>query len=309
MIKAYKYFIPSALAIIMLTGCGNDDNEPKITGSNDCPSFSATIVESHTRAYDQNWESGDAIGISGANRSNVCYHTNDGLGNFTVKSFGDQIYFQHDDETDFTAYYPWNDLKGSTSIKADTRDQDNQKNFDFLWASGSGRKDAPNVAFEFAHVMAKVVFTVKPGDGMSYDEVKKAVLSLDGFRHSGSFDITDGSTDLDNSREVWDFTEFAIFDDTKKTATFSLIFIPQVLDKALEFSAVLEVPENKSLSLGAKIDFTGANRKIDGDDAKNEWVAGRQYNLSLTLNKTELILDKCVINKWDVVTGEDITVD
>lgn len=309
MIKAYKYLIPSAFAIIMLAGCGNDDNEPKDTGSNDCPNFSATIVETHTRAYDRHWESGDAIGISGANRTNVCYHTNDGLGNFTVKSSGDQIYFQHDDETDFTAYYPWNDLKGSTSIKADTRDQENQKNFDFLWASGSGRKDAPNVAFEFTHAMAKVVFTVKPGTGMSYDEVKKAVLSLDGFHHSGSFNVTDGSTDLDDSREVWDFSEFANFDDTEKTATFSLIFLPQVLDEALEFSAVLEVPDNKNLSLGAKIDFTGANRDVDGDDAKNEWVAGRQYNLSLTLNKTEISLDKCEIKPWKEVTGEDIIVD
>lgn len=307
--KASKYIIPSALAIMMLAGCGNAENEPEVNGSKDCPNFSATIGEVQTRAFDRQWESGDAIGISGANRTNVCYHTEDGLGNFTVRLSGDQIYFQHDDETAFTAYYPWNDLKEAGSIKADTRNQADQKKFDFLWAAGSGKKTAPNVAFEFAHVMTKVVLTVKPGTGMTYDEFKKAALSLEGFRHSGSFNVADGSTSLDEAGEIWNFTEFAKYDDAEKTATYSFIFIPQVLDKALEFSAVLEMPDNKSHSLKANIDFTGANKEKDGESAKNEWVAGRQYNLSVTLNKTEISLNGCEIKPWNEVTGEDIIVD
>lgn len=40
--------------------------------------------------------------------------------------------------------------------------------------------------------MTKVVLSVKPGNGVGYDEVKAALLSLEEFRHKGTFNITDG---------------------------------------------------------------------------------------------------------------------
>lgn len=303
-----KYFIPAALAIITLAACGSDLNEPEITPGKDCPSFTATI--GHTRAFNQSWEQGDQIGISGCGHSNVCHHTTAGDGNFTVKKSGDQIYFQDDNDADFTAYYPYTDIAGGAiSIKTDTRNQAQQKNFDFLWAKASGKKEAPNVTFTFAHRMTKISFTVKPGTGISYDELKATRLSLQGFRHSGSFNISDGSTTVDASTGAWTFSGFAKFNDTEKTATFSLILFPQIFNNPLDFLAELRLPDDNTLSLKAAIDFTSANREKDGTNAKNEWVAGRQYNLSLTLNKTEIKLGKCVINPWNEVKGDDIIVD
>ena len=72
---------------------------------------------------------------------------------------------------------------------------------------------------------------------------------------------------------------------------------------------MLELPDNRSHTLRADIDFTAANREKDGANAKNEWVAGRQYNLSLTLHKTDITMNECVITPWTVVRGDDITVD
>lgn len=307
--KASKYFITTTLGILTLTGCANRENEPEVAGRNDAPSFTATIT-SQSRAHDEQWEAGDMIGISGANRSNVCYHTEDGLGSFNVKNKGEQIYFPDDNEAAFTAYYPWNDLAaGVTAISADTRQQAGQKSFDFLWTQAKGQKDAPEVALTFAHKMARLVLTVKPGEAMSYDEIKETSLSLDGFRHTGSFDTAGGTATAGNTAEAWEFSEFATLNDADKTLTFSFIVFPQTHAKPLDFLAALELSDGKSLSLKAAVDFTNANKAKDGDDARNEWVAGRQYNLSVTLNKSSISLNKCEITPWNIVTGEDINVE
>lgn len=308
--KASKYFIPAVVAIIMLAACGNEGNGPELNGSNVCPDFTASIGSAGARAYNHFWENNDEIGISGCNRSNVRHHTENGDGIFKVKNAGEQIYFQDESEATFTAYYPWAEMtEGAGAIKADTRNQDRKNGFDFLWAQASGKKKAPNVAFQFTHMMAKVVFTIKSGEGMTYEEIKTAKFTIDGCRHSGSFSIADGSTTVDNVSGPWTFTEFAGYNETEKNIEFSLIFFPQVLDKELDFYADLNLADNKSLNIKGAIDFTSANREKDGASAKNEWVAGRQYNLSLTLHKTDVILDKCVINPWNEVTGDDINVD
>lgn len=305
-----KYFIPAALAIMALAGCANDDSEPNVDPRSDCPAFSATISDIQTRAFDQSWESGDEIGVSGCKRSNVRYHTKDGDGSFAVKNYGEQIYFQDETEASFAAYYPWKELAdGAKVFDIDTRDQTGQKSFDFLWAQATGKKDAPNVTFNFAHRMAKVTLTLKPGNGMDFNEMKGVELSLKGFSHSGSFDISNGATTVGRPGDAWSFSDLAQFDDNNKTVTFSFIFIPQLLDTPLDFLAGLDLEGDRTYNLRAEIDFTAANRKIDGDDAENEWVAGRQYNLSLTLHKTEISLDRCVINPWNPVTGDDIIVD
>lgn len=311
--KASKYFIPAALVIVSLTGCSSGDNEPDIAARKDCPEFTATIGGAQARAFNQSWEPADEIGITGAGRANVRHHTPDGSGNFTVKTSGDQIYFQDENEEIFTAYYPWKELSGDAAkISTDTKDQSAQKGFDFLWAQAPGKKDAPSVNFIFAHCMAKVSFTVKPGKGMSFDEVKAAALSLGGFRHTGSFDPSDGSAAAEAAAtDKWTFSGGVApftFNETEKTATFSLIFFPQVFNKSVAFMAELDLPGNNSYNLRADIDFTAANSEKD-DPAANEWVAGRQYNLSLTLHKTDITLDGCSINPWTPVDGGNITVD
>lgn len=94
----------------------------------------------------------------------------------------------------------------------------------------------------------------------------------------------------------------AIFNDAEGTVTFPLIFFPQEFDESLPFFAKLAGGQ----TLKAEIDFTAANREKDGADAKNEWVAGRQYNLTVTLHKTGITLDNCPIMPWEEVNGGNI---
>lgn len=309
MIKAPKYLVSAALVLMTLAGCGSGDFEPDIDAGRVRPKFTATIGSAQSRAYDRSWDRGDKIGISCGSRNNVCHITNQGDGIFTVLTSGEQIYFDDAVELTFTAYYPWNTLDGGVhTVDADTKEQTRQKDFDFLWAKTTGKKEDPAVTFRFSHKMAKVAFTVKPGTGMSFDEVKDARLSLDGFSHAGRFDVTAGTTVItgpgDAGQGQWMFTD-APSSRTDNALTYSLIFFPQTLDAPLQFSA--ELPGNNILK--TTIDFTAANRELDGATAKNEWVAGRQYNLSVTLHKTGCTLDKCEINPWNEVNGDEINVD
>lgn len=315
-----RKIIAAAAMTIMLAGCNSEEGLPAGESVQDVAHFSATIHAPGTRAYDQIWEANDEIGISGTSGdaiyTNVCYLTADGSGSFNPKDESGKIYYQTDDEVTFTAYYPWNDLQGgATTITADTWGQKEQKKFDFLWAQAKGSKTSPDVAFTFAHQMAKVVLTVKCGDDVSYDEVKAAVLSLDGFKHGGSFNVATGAAEAAGAESaMWEFANNAdeeVYnapferDDEKQTVSYTLIFFPQVFDSALPFTAMLTGEQ----SFMANLDFTAANAEMDKGQAKNEWVAGRQYNMGVVLNKTGIAVEGCTIAPWEEVPGGDFSAE
>lgn len=301
-----KKVILFAAAALALTACSNEDNDG-VQGddSQNTPRFSATIGTSQSRAFDTFWEAGDAIGISGTTGSmtytNVSYTTG-GDGNFTVTTSGTEIYYQDNSSVTFTAYYPYD----ATSHTADTWMQARQKHFDFLWSQATGSKVSRDVVFSFAHRMSKLVLTVKRGADISFDEVKSAVLSLEGFRHEGSFNVTDGSTTASGNTSTFDFANAATTDhnapfktnENAGTVTYTLIFFPQEFTATLPFTATITGMQ----SFTAALDFTSANAIKDAE-AKNEWVAGRQYNLGVTLNKTSISVNGCTIQPWDEVNG------
>ena len=208
--------------------------------------------------------------------------------------WGNEIYYQDDNSVTFTAYYPWANLAAdATTITADTRAQASQSDFDFLWSRQTGSKASPNVQFLFAHKMAKLVLTIQKGNDVSYQEVQDAVLSLGGFKYSGTFNVTDGTTSTaDDLATGWTFA-------------YTLILFPQEFSSPLPITATLTGMQ----SFSATLDFTAANVDAGDTDAKNEWVAGRQYNLSVTLHKTDITVDGCTIQGWDEANGGNVNAD
>ena len=318
--KAKTIFM-ATLAAAVLTACNNDENNVIDTGSSQATFTAAIDGQVNTRAFDQTWEAGDAIGISGTSGStvytNVQYVTTSGNGNFTAGTSGNEIYYQDDNSVTFTAYYPWTNLAAdATTITADTRAQASQSDFDFLWSRQTGSKASPNVQFIFTHKMVKLVLTIKKGDGVSYQEVQDAVLSLGGFKNNGSFNVTDGTATAtgDNLTADWTFagnsTETGYNaplskDDAAETVSYTLILFPQEFSSPLPITATLTGMQ----SFSATLDFTAANVDAGDTDAKNEWVAGRQYNLSVTLHKTDITVDGCTIQGWDEANGGNVNAD
>ena len=316
--KAKTIFI-ATLAAAVLAACNNDENNVIDSGSSQA-TFTASIDgQVNTRAYDQTWETDDAIGISGTSGgttyTNVQYVTTGGNGNFTAGTQGNEIYYQDDNSVIFIAYYPWTNLAADAiTITADTRAQASQNDFDFLWSQQTGSKVSPNVQFLFAHKMVKLVLTIRKGDGVSYQEVQDAVLSLGGFRNNGSFNVTDGTTSTaDDLATDWTFagntTETGYNapsskDDAAETVAYTLILFPQEFSSPLPITAI-----TGGQSFSATLDFTAANVDAGDTDAKNEWVAGRQYNLSVTLHKTGITVNGSTIQGWEEADGGNVVID
>ena len=315
-----KTIIMATLAASVLVACNNDENNVIDTGSSKATFTAAIDGQVNTRAYDQTWEANDAIGISGTSGStvytNVQYVTTGGDGDFTVGTSGNEIYYQDDNTVTFTAYYPWNNLaSGVTTITADTRAQASQSDFDFLWSQQTGSKASTNVQFRFAHKMAKLVLTIQKGNDVSYQEVQDAVLSLGGFKYSGTFNVTDGTTSTaDDLATGWTFAGNTsetgynapfVPNATAETVSYTLILFPQEFSSPLPITATLTGMQ----SFSATLDFTAANVDAGDTDAKNEWVAGRQYNLSVTLHKTDITVDGCTIQGWDEANGGNVNAD
>ena len=305
-----------ALGTLMLTACSNDDIFTEEGTNKSVAQFSATIDEPITRGTPTAWAANDAIGISGTSGAteytNVNYVTTRGDGNFTPKNESETIYYQDDKTVNFTAYYPWNDLNGATTISADTWKQANQKTFDFLWAQAEGSKASNKVSFSFGHKMSQLTLTIKCGDDVSYEDVKAAILSLEGFKNNGSFDVVSGTATASgdasgkwtfaNNTAKTDYNALYTASDASKEVKYDLIVFPQEFTEALPFYAEVEGQQ----TFKATLDFTSANAERD-TNAKNEWVAGRRYYMRIFLNKTGITVEGCTINAWQAVDGGDVT--
>lgn len=299
-------FLVCSLAFATLVSCSSDEAMSPEVG-NGKVEFCATINgQPLSRAYDRTWEVDDHIGISCVsgekNYANVDYKHSGG-GNFAVATPGEEIYYQTADEVTFTAYYPWNDLQEATTNTADTWIQSKQKQFDFLHATATGKKAQPNVAFAFNHKMTKLVLTVKKGADVSFEEVNAAKLMLDGFKHEGVFDIATGEAKATGYEStMWEFAgnseekyNAPKTENADESVTYTLILFPQTFTDKLPFTATLTGKQ----SFTADLDFTAAN----SDTGKNEWVAGRQYNMSVTLHKTAITVEGCTIVGWEEKPG------
>lgn len=302
-----EYWLAAAL-LVGMTACSNDETGNAINGEPDAALFTGNIEVAHTRAFDQTWEIGDQIGISGTTGdktyTNIAYAYAGG-GDETFTAAGDKIYYQDDHDVTFTAYYPWNTtLTENATITADTWGQADQKKFDFLYAQADGGKDK-KVDFNFTHRMVKLVLTVKAGADMTYADVENAACSLENFLHEGTFDRTTGIAAATGTPSImWFFANNAAAgeaafntptvseNEPESSVSYTLILFPQAFPSTagnLSFAA-----ETGGNTYSAEIDLS----QVPGNGT-NELKAGTQYNITVNLNKTGLTVGTSTISLWD----------
>ena len=212
-----KVTITGLLALAVLAGCSNDENLP---GGNDNNGRVALQVTSgiQTRAYDDQWEAGDAIGIfalmpgtteiatdetSGAAQGNRKYSTGESApGTFNPTDETETIYLPVDGSTrDFIAYYPYKPEMAGSTYKIDLTTQNPQRNIDFMvsttqQAEGSSRttdisKTDPTVQFRFGHKLSKVRLNIETGNGFAgnHSELAGMTVALTGQQTTADFDV------------------------------------------------------------------------------------------------------------------------
>ena len=140
------------------------------------------------------------------------------------------------------------------------------------------------------------------------------MLSLGGFNDGGTFSVAEGKpSTADDLATGWTFAGNTTKtgynaplskDDAAETVSYTLILFPQVFSNSLPITAI-----TGGQSFSATLDFTDANVDAGDTDAQNEWVAGRQYNLSVTLHKTDITVDGCTIQGWDEANGGNVNAD
>lgn len=290
-----------AAATIALAACSNEDDnyvdEPVVAH------ISATIGESTvTRAADSSWNLNDEIGVTMEGRyTNIKYTTVAGDGVFA----GTTMYFLNKREpVKLTAYYPFTGNEGvlpgtAGVIDVDTRGgnqtSEKQPMFDFLHAVKENVTGAdPNVKFEFSHKMSKLTLTFKGGSGT--DISKLLSYQIDGLIMYGTFDTASGICAVKNDAEAAPLTielkEEAVKDDEILS---SLILIPQ---PAARESVTLKIVDSDNQEYSCKLNFK-----------ENNLTEGNNYQWTITVNKTGLVVGNSKISDWNNANETPATAD
>lgn len=290
-----RLFTFAALALA-LAACTNDNEN-----LNDGPVAAVINAEISdavaTRASGTAWAERDEIGISESRfgYANVLYRWENGK--FTPA--GTIIFFQDDDPTTFSAYYPYDADGGTLTATTDATAQQNQPAIDFLYATGAtASTHNPEVNFtnnlstggtdcSFHHRMSQITLTFEAGSGVDFNTIKPTDYTLSGLVLGGSFDTTTGTAETDANAQTADLTM-----ELNGVLTSSVILFPQTMtsiDLTVNFNdndynATLTVPE-------------GALK------------AGNNYTWTVTVRNKDLSVGSAVISDWNPVSGGNVNAD
>lgn len=287
-------------ATLTLASCSSED--PKHPGQDGqvAARIIAGVDGPNSRANGNLWEA-DQIGVTVTNAptsdmasryTNVLYATTSTTDVAAFES-ATPIYFQDADETvTFSAYAPYSPTLTNNIIEFDITAQSTrnaQKAIDFIFAEGAmANRVNPIVSFsgehKFNHRMARLVVTVKPGQGFSLDDIKGGNHIVADMPVNGRFNVLTGVASAIEGAEFSDFMlTNAIRTDAAGAISYSAIVIPQ------EWGA-------------SHHPFVA---KINGQVYRNtsaiagRFEAGKSYSYTFTVNKSGIVLEASQITDWD----------
>lgn len=200
--KGNKQSILMVAALLLLAGCSND-NEGAATPEGDGRVALEVSSGIESRAYDNKWESDDAIGIymlktgtttvsEGA--ENRKYTTADGGNAFTATT-EQTIYFPIDNsKVDFIAYYPYRKTQTDGAFALDVSTQTDLSAIDLMTAGVKSTETEPldknhyKVHFKFAHRLTKLELNISNGNGIGKSDLEGLQVEVTNQRTSGSYD-------------------------------------------------------------------------------------------------------------------------
>lgn len=291
-----RLFTFAALALA-LAACTNDNEN--LNNGPVAAVINAEISDAvATRASGTAWAERDEIGISESRfgYANVLYRWENGK--FTPA--GTIIFFQDDDPTTFSAYYPYDADGGTLTATTDATAQQNQLAIDFLYATGAtASTHNPEVNFtddtaaggkdcSFHHCMSQITLTFEAGSGVDFNTIKPTGYTLSGLVLAGSFDTADGTAEANDATAAQDLNMTL----TNGVLTSSVILFPQsttsielsVNYNSQPYTATLTIPE-------------GALK------------AGNNYTYTVTVRNKDLSVSSATISDWNPVNGGNVNAD
>lgn len=288
-------FLLTAVSLVILTACNNLQEAEETTGQFPVAASVWGTVNTNglvSRVANDVWETGDAIGISG--KSGNVEYTNKQYDFSKGSSFvpaGEVIYYIGKETVEFSAYHPFNEAGGELAINVS--DQNESKNFDYLYATAEGSEAAPLLDFQFRHKMCKVVLNFLPGSGFAEDaDFGNGSIRLASLHATGTFNTLTGNAGI-SAGEGEGLEFIAGTTIVPEGNTYSLVLLPETISGGVALSFV---QEDGTVYEGAIL--TG---KESPDLAL---TAGKVYEYNVTVNRERLTVSSSAIHGWDETPGD-----
>lgn len=293
--KTWRRALALLSAALLVAGCGSDGDVPA-----DGTERVALRVTSgiSTRAADNWWTAGDAIGIYMLNGEAVDTYANSKYiteaggtsGEFLAADAAEAIFLPTDGtERDFVAYYPYSgSLTADDSAYAiNLSDQSSQEAIDLMAADvvgGKSRTDS-EVSFVFAHKLAKIEVAVRPGDDVVAADLVGMTVKLTGQHVEGTYDVTAGGEVVPSS--ATEAITLLTADDG--TSAEGIVF-PSTDFSGMELTFSTQEIGDYSWALSSSYRAT-------------QFEAGKRYKYTITVNKTALEVT-ATITDWAEGNGQ-----
>ena len=305
-------FLYIAAAALLFAACANEED-----GIGNNGPVAATVkadiannIKTRGTADNNSWTAGDAIGVHVTSTGyttgdNKKYVTTNGDGTFEAADNNNTIYFKNNEETTFSAYYPYSEsLKnGKMDWNMDEVKANQPCKADVLFASGAtASKASPTVNFtdadhNFKHCMSLVEFKIKPGQGVKNNNYRFNRLELKGIFRSGQFDTRTGAviTIGDRGSIRRDFDD-VYFENEK---SFAYIMLPQNLESNKMDIEIYLLLNDSEVKYTTPI-TPSTNGQFEG---------GKKYTYNITVKNTGITIEKANIVPWENGDSSDLDAD
>lgn len=282
------------MTTLLFSSCSSNDEEQNM--ENQKPVELKIVSAIYTRAVNATWDAGDQIGVfalngSTADYSNMTYTTADGGGNFTPNAESQTIMLPYDGSSyTISAYYPFTTAASGGIYAIDVSNQDNQEAIDLLVAKPvSGvNKLSPVAALDFYHKLVKIVLTMKPGEGITADQLANIKVTISGQQTTANCDVINNDDIVVTSTTASDITLLTSEDGTSGEA----ILLPAATTEGMVLT--FNIP-------GAG-EYTW---KVNSAAKSKSFGAGNKYKYDITINKTSLIVNSSIEDWADGNGGEN----
>ncbi|MBL6452881.1 MAG: fimbrillin family protein [Porphyromonas sp.] len=279
-----KKLLVGALALLALTACNKDCKDAAL--QQEAMQFGSNIPALNLRMAGNAFEANDAIGISmtgDATATNVEYKTTAGGATATFAPAATGLTFAEGQTVNFVSYYPYS-ANATTDLAIDLTNAQTDVLYSNNLTGIKTAKDATgaNHVLQFTHKLALVSFTMT---GLPAGTTITSA-QLEGIVTTSSMKIADGT--LTNGTAT----------ATQKLQIAAGAFAPTIVIPATNANAKLVI----KLSDGKSYSYTFPSLALQ---------SGKNHKFNVTLASGAITVDQVngQISDWDVVDGDDITVN
>lgn len=296
-----SFMIFAMAGAMTLASCSNEEVNGNDT-KNAQLQVVANIALPQTRAFDDQWNAGDQIGIytlkAGTTdidaADNLAYRntlTEGSVANANFAPAGKAANLPDDgSKVDVVSYYPYSATAAAGVVELDVQKQDNQAAIDLLGAKAEGvSADAPQAVLNFKHKLTKIYMKATAEDGSSLSDLKAYIkgmytkVSYSAF--ADELSMVSGDTKKDVEMRSADGSGF----------------------RYVEAIVLPNIDGNDAATRNIEFEHNGMVYKA-AISADVKFESGKKYVYNVTFTAAGVKIEGAGITNWEDVTGDDVVV-